>query len=167
MKTNKNLFSKLSYLASIFPWILYALAWIYTGYLVRNGLPFWISYIQAVVFFNAGIQGLWAATAHLLFPNQTAKSIGWKSASGFQTEIGATNLAFGITGLLSFFFPMWAIPVALMLAIFFAGCSYIHIKERLVKLNDAPCNSGPMLYNTILISASLFVCLIVVGLLLK
>lgn len=162
MKTNKELLTTGSKIASLFPWVLYAIACICTIYHTRNGSPFWLSYLQAVVFFNAGIQGLWASIGHLFFPHQTAKAIGWKS-SGFQTEVGSMNLGFGLTGVLSYFFPMWAIPVALIVAIFYAGCAYVHIKERIQVHNDAPCNSGPMLYNTIWVSLTLLISLIVIG----
>lgn len=142
-------------LGTYFPWILYALALMTTFLLMSNGKTFWQSYLQAVVFFMGGIQGLWAAIAHLFFPVATAKQIGWIS-NGFQTEMGATNLALGVTGILSWYNPSWLIPVALIIAIIFAGCAYIHIKDRLVNKNTAPCNSGPMLYTTILVSITLF-----------
>lgn len=144
--------SKMTY----FPWVLYILALILTFYLMSQGVSFWRSYLRAVVLFNGGVQGLWAAIGHLTRPEQTAKKIGWPS-SGFQTEIGAANLAIGITGILSFFITMWIMPVALIIAILYAGCVYAHLKDC---RNKAPCNMGPMLYNTILVSATLFLAVI-------
>lgn len=146
-------------LASLFPWVLYLLACLSTAYFVYYGAAFWPTFLLHVVFFNGGIQGLWAAMGHLFFPKETAKSIGWESC-GFQTEIGATNLAIGVAGVLCIFNPDWSIPVGLILAIFFSGCAYIHIKERIQLKNNAPCNSGPMLYNTIVVVISLYLSIV-------
>lgn len=134
-------------LASIFPWILSLCALIGTFYYAGN---FWEDFMKFIVLFNGGVQGLWAAVGHLLFPERVAKAIGWKS-NGFQTEIGATNLAIGVASILSFIYTEWLTPVALIMAIFYAGCVYVHIKELLFKENNSPLNSGPMLYNTIFV----------------
>ena len=134
-------------LASFFPWVLTLCALISTVYYAGH---FWEDFLKFTILFNGGIQGLWAAVGHLFFPQHVAKAIGWKS-SGFQTEIGATNLAIGVTSLLSFLHLEWLTPVALIMAIFYAGCVYVHIKERLFKENNSPLNSGPMLYNTIFV----------------
>jgi hypothetical protein len=143
-------------LASFFPWVLTLCALISTMYYAGC---FWEDFLKFTVLFNGGIQGLWAAVGHLLFPERVAKAIGWKT-SGFQTEIGATNLAIGITSLLSFLHPEWLTPIALIIAIFYAGCVYVHIKERLFKENDSPLNSGPILYNTIFVMIILVIGLI-------
>lgn len=142
--------------ATYFPWILYALALILTFYLMSHGVTFLRSYLRSVVLFNGGIQGLWAAAGHLARPEQTAKKIGWPS-SGFQTEIGGANLAIGITGVLSFFIPTWSMATALIIAIFYGVCAYAHLKDS---RNTAPCNKGPMLYNTVVVSATLFLAVI-------
>lgn len=147
-------------LASFFPWILYLLAWFCTLIAVNNGAVLSESLLLYVVIFNGGIQGLWAAIGHLVFPQETAKKIGWLS-NGFQTEIGATNLAIGTAGTLTFFYNVWAIPVGLILAIFLSGCVYIHIKDRIANNNNAPCNSGPMLYSSIAIVITIIACLII------
>jgi hypothetical protein len=122
---------------------------------------FWEDFLKFTILFNGGVQGLWAAVGHLIFPERVAKAIGWKS-NGFQTEIGATNLAIGVTSMLSFLHPAWLSPVALIISIFYAGCVYVHVKERLFKENDSTLNSGPMLYNTILVML-----ILVIGLILK
>jgi hypothetical protein len=145
--------------ATITPWIFYALAWLLTFYLMYKGASFWNSYLRSVVLFNGGFQGIWTSIGHLMLPKEAANNIGWKP-SAFQTEIGAANLAIGITSVVSYLMPTWLAPVALIIAIFYAGCVYVHVKDRLLNNNKAPCNSGPMLYNTILVSASLFIALI-------
>jgi hypothetical protein len=147
-------------LGTYFPWILYGLALLTTFFLMmEEDKSFWQSYLQAVVFFMGGVQGFWAGISHLLFPVAAAQQIGWTS-NGFQTEMGATNMALGVTGVLSWFHPHWLVPVALTIIIIFAGCAYVHIRELTVKKNKAPCNSGPMLYCTILVCSSLLMALL-------
>lgn len=141
-------------LSTFLPWIFYGGTLLTTAYLIMTGHPFWISYLRSIVFFNVGIQGIWAAIGHLFFPARAAHAIGWQPC-GFQTEIGATNLAIGVTGILSMFFFSWVVPIALVAAILYAGCIYIHIYDRIVNKNNAPCNSGPMLYNTIIVVISI------------
>ena len=143
-------------LASLIPWFLTLAAW--AGALFFHFVKmhaFLESLLFFTVIFNGGIQGLWAAVGHLCFPVATAAKIGWQS-NGFQTEIGGTNLALGITSVLCFWNHSWLLPVALIISIYYASCVYIHIKEKVVDKNNAPCNSGPMLYNTILVVMTLW-----------
>lgn len=146
-------------LVSLIPWILYALAWVCTLVAVQHGAPLFFMLMYFVVIFNGGIQGLWAALGHLAFPKQTAAKIGWQS-NGFQVEIGCANLAIGISGILTFFYPAWAAALSMFIVIYYGGCAYNHIKERLVDKNNAPCNSGPMLYSTIATVITLAICLL-------
>lgn len=135
-------------IVSLIPWFLYICAWIITLVQVQSGAPFWVTLLTWVVIFNGGMQGLWGALGHLAFPQRTAQKIGWTS-NGFQVEIGFTNLAMGITGLGCIFYPAWVPAIALFIVIYYAGCAYNHIKERVLLNNKSPCNSGPMLYSTI------------------
>ncbi|GEM_PF-5395269 len=137
--------------ASLFPWILYLIAWIFTGYyFYSDSYPFWETLLFYVILLNGGIQGLWAAVGHLIFPKQTAEKIGWQPC-GFQTEMGGANLAIGIVSILCFWYRDWIVPVGLMIAILFSVCAFQHIRDRIVNKNNAPCNSGPMMYNTIIV----------------
>lgn len=145
-------------LASIFPWILYLLAWVCTLMAVENAEPFWPTLLLYTVIFNGGIQGLWSALGHLCFPKETAKKIGW-SSNAFQSEVGATDLALGIAGSLCFVYRSWSIPVGLILGIFYLGCVGVHIRDRYKNKNTAPCNSGPMLYNTLVVAITIFLSL--------
>lgn len=135
-------------LTAFFPWFLYVLAWICSVASIKHGMPFTDALVYFIIIFNGGIQGLWAATGHLFFPAQTAQKIGWQS-NGFQVEIGFANLAIGVTGILTYFFQSWSQPLATFIIIYYSGCAYNHIKERVLYKNNAPCNSGPMLYSTI------------------
>lgn len=146
-------------LTSLFPWLLYALAWLLAVLHPLHNTNIWTALLFYLVIFNGGLQGVWAAIGHLAFPEKTAKKIGWQS-NGFQIEIGFANLGIGITGLLTFFFPEWSIPIGVFIALYYGGCAYNHIKERLIYKNNAPCNSGPMLYSTIVTVITLLICLI-------
>ncbi|MCB1113799.1 MAG: hypothetical protein KDK62_03500 [Chlamydiia bacterium] len=145
-------------LGPFFPWILLGLTLVFAilGWLL--GTPFWKAYLSSGAFFMGGVQGVWAAFAHLLNPEKTARGIGWEK-SPFQTEMGFTNLAIGITGLLSFFYPSWSVAVALIVAILFAGCAFVHIKDLIENKNTAPFNAGPMLLSTIITALTLFIAL--------
>lgn len=138
------------------PWIFYALSLAGTAYFMSIGDSFWEAYIRALVFFNGGIQCLWAAIGHLIFPVQTAQKIGWQP-NGFQTEIGFVNVAFSVTGILSLFNLMFLGPLALMLAIFYSGCIYAHIRDRM-RTGRKPSLGC---YNLILVVVSIVSALIV------
>lgn len=126
---------------------------------VWQGASFWVSILTYVVIFNGGIQGLWGAVGHLVFPQKTAEKIGWTS-NGFQVEIGFTNLALGVTGALCIIYQQWVVPIALFIIIYYAGCAFNHIKERILSKNTAPCNSGPMLYSTLITVVTLVIALV-------
>lgn len=148
-------------LMSFFPWVLYVVAWIFSLFAVQHGAPLAAALLYYVVIFCCGVQGLWASIGHLAFPEKTAQKIGWQS-NGFQVEIGFANLGIGLTGVLTYLFPAWAPALAFFTVIFYGGCAYNHIKERLVYKNKSPLNSGPMLYSTIVIVITLAICLPVI-----
>lgn len=145
-------------LMSLIPWLLYLAAWGFALVIGHNGEPLNMALLHYVVIFNGGLQGLWAALGHLGFPQKTAASIGWKS-NGFQVEIGFANLGIGITGTMVILAANWSEPIGLFIAIYYAGCAYNHIKERFIAHNNAPCNSGPMLYSTIATVITILLCL--------
>lgn len=156
MKKSVGSFSIVSWI----PWILYILALLSTFYLMSKGLPFWGSYLLSVVFFNGGVQGIWAAIGHLFFPARVAQRVGWVEHYNLQRVLGFANLGIGVTGLLSLLYPFWALPVGLIVAIFFGGCAFVHITEH--KRNKTGCHCGPMLYNLILVSITLLIAVIMV-----
>lgn len=146
---NKNVALASLDLTTWIPWILYSSSLLVTMLLVMRGDLFWPTFLRSIVFFMYGVQGLWAAVGHLLFPAQTALKIGWQPCQ-FQTEIGFANLAYGILGIISFFyFHCWIEAIALMGVIFYTGAVYTHIKDMHEHNNSASLNSGPMLYSTI------------------
>lgn len=144
-------------IATFVPWFFYICALVTTAYLKHfEHYSLGHALLLSVIFFNGGIQSLWSSLGHLLSPEKTAQAIGWKS-SGFQTEVGFTNLAIGVASVLCIWHYFWLIPVALIRTIFLLGCVYTHIKDRIVNKNQAPCNSGPMLYCSIIIALTLII----------
>jgi hypothetical protein len=136
-----------------FTWIMVVFAIVFAFF---SQAAFLISLQTWLLFFLGGVVGLWAAMGHLLQPEQTAKSIGWKT-SPFQREMGFTNLAMGVAGIIS---PWQSIQfqfcLILILSILWWGCAYGHIKEAIEKKNFAVHNAGPMLYTTILVPVVLW-----------
>jgi hypothetical protein len=51
-----------------------------------------------------GVNSLFMYYEHVFTPHQIAGYIGWPPDSPFQQEVGYANLAFGILGILCFFF---------------------------------------------------------------
>lgn len=153
---DKIVTNKIFDIATWTPWILYGFALLLSLFLVSKGFLFWPTYLRCLVLFMYGVQGLWAAIGHLLYPATTAAKIGWKPCE-FQTEIGFANLAYGIVGIASFFYHELVVAVALMGVIFYTGCAYTHIKDIRINKNSASLNSGPMLYSTIITVVSIFV----------
>lgn len=140
------------FLGTYFGLILFFSALVATFYFIVQGRAYWPSYFQSLVFFMGGIQGFWLGIAYLFFPAYSAKQIGWIS-NGFQTEMGATNLALGVTGVMSWWNPSWLMPIALIVAILSAGRAYARFKDILVNNNRTLAN----MYSTdLLVSVNLF-----------
>ena len=105
------------------------------------------------LFINIGLSGIFAFTGHAFFSEKVAINLGWPSGSPFQFEVAATNLAFGILGILS----MWIrgnfwVATGLGSAVFSFGAAYGHIREMITKQNFAIYNIGSVLFvNDILV----------------
>ena len=98
--------------------------------------------------FAAG--GAWlfvSGLGHVMIPDEIAETIGWPAGSPFQREVGFTDLAWGILGLLSVltrgsFREAYVIGTL----VFLWGAAGGHIYEMVANDNSAPNNSGVMLY---------------------
>ena len=100
------------------------------------------TFLATTLFFNVGILGLLGFYVHTFYAADTARSIGWASGSPFQFEVAVANLAFGVVGILSWFFRgyFW-LALVLAYVIYFVGCFYGHIIQY--RLGDtAPYNIG-------------------------
>lgn len=101
--------------------------------------------------FPVGLMGLWGALGHLVFPAQSAASIGW-ATSPFQTEVGLANLGMGLAGIIAAFWRDWGFraAVAVMMAGFLGGAGINHIIQIGKTGNLAAGNAGPILYTDLL-----------------
>lgn len=105
------------------------------------------SFLSYILFFNMGLMGLLAAYAHVFMGPETAKSIGWEPGSPFQYEIGMANLAFGVLGILSYWFrgSFWNASI-IGWSVLLLGCFIGHIINYYTENNTAPYNIGPYIW---------------------
>jgi hypothetical protein len=113
-----------------------------------NHAPLWSSLLHAVVFFNIGLQGIFAFVGHTLKADESADKIGWPRGNPFQTEVAFANLAFGVRGALICVWPGADYLVALLLGstIFVYGAVYTHLREYVLRKNDGTLDTGTLIY---------------------
>ncbi len=109
---------------------------------------------------SVGIGSVWAFIGHVFLTSQVAASIGW-AVSPFQLEVAFANLAIGVLGILCFWIRdnFWTATV-IVSSIFLLGNAYGHIVNMVLFANNAPGNSGSVLYMDILGPIILIVLLI-------
>lgn len=103
-------------------------------------------FLSYILFFMMGIMGLLAAYAHVFIGPEIAQSIGWES-SPFQFEIGMANLAFGVLGILSYWFrgTFWDASI-IGWSILLLGCFVGDVINYYAENNAAPYNIGPPIW---------------------
>ncbi len=117
------------------------------------------TFLSYILLFSVGIMSLLAFYAHVFEPDFTAAQIGWKP-SPFQYEMGMTNLAIGILGVLSYWFrDNFRLATVIAYFVIFVGCFIGHIIE-FFKGNTAPFNIGPNIWLADLIIPFLVVSLL-------
>jgi hypothetical protein len=91
--------------------------------------------------------GLFGFMGHTLVADDVAAQIGWPAGNPFQTEVGFTNLAFGVLGLLCARFrgDFW-LATCVGWGVFLVGAGVTHVVDLVAHGNDAPSNTGPVLY---------------------
>jgi hypothetical protein len=109
-------------------------------------------FLLSLLVITVGFGSLWAFAGHLFFASQVASYIGWAPGSPFQTEVGFTNLAFGVLGLLCFWIRgnFWTATV-IGVSVFYLGAAIGHINNMFAASNYAPGNVGADLVLNILI----------------
>lgn len=105
--------------------------------------------LKYLVFFSAGLGGVWAGTGHVFFAREVAASIGWQP-SPFQFEVGLANYGFGLAGL---FAPLagfgYLLALVVAQSVFLLGAAWGHIVQ--MRAGDfAPNNAGIIFYTDIL-----------------
>ncbi|CCB86060.1 DUF6790 family protein [Parachlamydia acanthamoebae] len=102
--------------------------------------------LKSIIFFNIGCMGLIGFYAHTFMPDETARNIGWPTGNPFQFEVAVANLAFGILGVLSPWFPsLFWVPTVLGSVVFLFGCAWGHFVQW-GKGDVAPYNAGPFVW---------------------
>ena len=95
---------------------------------------------------------LLAGFAHLFIADEVAESIGWAPGSPFQREIGFTDVAWGIMGLLAIRMPgTFREAFVIGTGIFLWGAAGGHIYEMITEDNFSRNNSGLLLAIDILL----------------
>lgn len=141
------------------PLALYLLAFVFAFFVQSLTHSFASALFFGLLLFSVGIQGIWAWFGHCFYSESVAQSIGWPS-SPFQNEVGYANLAFGIGGILAFFWPILAPGVAIGIIIFMLSAAWGHAREMIKAKNFAPGNAGPIFYTDILVPVTLIICLL-------
>lgn len=103
-------------------------------------------FLMYLIFFNIGVQGVFAFMGHAFMANQIAREIGWPIGSPFQFEVAVANLGMGVAGLLGIFWrKTYWLAVLIMSSVFIFGAAYGHFVQ-MAKGDMSPYNSGIFLY---------------------
>ncbi len=110
---------------------------------------------------TVGAVGLFAGLGHTTFAQQTAAQTGFPANNPFQWEVGWTDIAIGVLGLICLFRRDFWWPTAIVNAVFLWGATWGHIYQLVVHGNHHPGNSGPVLYADVLVPLLILVLLAV------
>lgn len=116
-----------------------------------------------ILLINVGFQGILAGIMHWYGPtaDKTAEKIGWMPKSPFQKEVAAADAAFGILGILSFFFRdnfLVATVIGASIMLFFMGIG--HVLDIKKSRNIAVYNAGSVVYFDLLIPVAMIILLV-------
>jgi len=112
-----------------------------------------------MLFMAVGLSGVWGFIMHVFFSDIASAHIGWQ-ANSFEFEVGLTNLALGVSGLIAAF-GSWGYRAAVttVTTIFLWGAAIGHIKQIILLHNYSPGNAGTILITDILIPLTLLILL--------
>jgi hypothetical protein len=99
-----------------------------------------------------GVNSLFAFYGHAFLSDEIARYIGWPTGNPFQLEVAATNLTFGILGVLCMWIRghFWTATL-LGISIWYLGDAYVHLRDLSLHGNTAPGNAGVPLYMDIIL----------------
>jgi hypothetical protein len=117
--------------------------------------------LRYLFFFPLGVQGLWAFVGHVIYPQESAASIGW-APSPFQYEVGVANLGLALASFYAAFSGFQArAATAIAVACFLVGAGLGHIQDIVDEGNFAPGNAGPIMITDFLTPIVILVLLLV------
>ncbi|MCX7124056.1 MAG: hypothetical protein NTV32_10440 [Gammaproteobacteria bacterium] len=113
------------------------------------GAPIFKSLLKWLLVSSVGLQGLFAFVGHFFRANDTARKIGWKQGSPFQTEVAFSNLALGVLGILSYWFIgyFWLATI-ISRTVFSFGAAYTHLLDIKQNKNFKKYNAGIILWGS-------------------
>ena len=122
------------------------------------------AFLAWILLVNIGIQGLLAGFMHWYGPTAktVAEKIGWAPGSPFQKEVAAADTAFGVLGILAFFFRdnfLAATVIGASVMLFLMGIG--HVLDLWKTRNLSPYNTGSVVYFDLLIPV-VMICLLIV-----
>ncbi|GGI91260.1 DUF6790 family protein [Legionella impletisoli] len=130
--------------------MLFIASFIY-AYLVSPLYPTYLAaLLSCLLLFSVGILNIIEWFYYCYKTRKTAREIGWKP-SPFQHEAGYADLGFGVAGVLSYFYAIFAPGVVVAFSIFSFGVAWGHIREMIKMGNYKAGNVGPVLFTDILI----------------
>ena len=107
-------------------------------------------YLLYTLLLGVGIGGLFSAVGHLAFADRVAEQLGWPSGTGFQTEVGLFDLAFGVLGVCCIWFrDQWWNATAIGWAIFGVGAAANHLLDVTEKGDSASGNVGSLVLDLV------------------
>ena len=109
----------------------------------NRSISFFELLLLYVLVFGVGVAGLMSFVGHLFFADLIATKIGWATGSPFQFEIGVSDGAWGVLGILCIWFRknFW-LATGLGWSLFLIGAGYGHLRDLIAKNNYAPYNYG-------------------------
>jgi hypothetical protein len=109
-----------------------------------------------------GLGGVFGFIGHTVFADRAAASIGWPAGNPFQTEVAVANLAFGVLGVLCYWFrsEFWLATV-IGSSVWQLGDAVGHVQQIVVANNWSPNNAGPALYADVLVPLILITLLVI------
>ena len=124
---------------------------IYLLKLDRNPKTVLETIIAYAFVFSLGASCIYAFMGHAFAAKQVAEYIGWAPGSPFQFEVAVANLAFGVLGVLCFWFRgrFWLATI-IGFSVFGFGAAYGHVVDMQQNHNYAPGNAGAPLYSDII-----------------
>lgn len=94
-----------------------------------------------------GVATLLAGFQHLFNSNKIANYIGWPTGSGFQLELGWSEVGLGLASIFAIWFRgTYFIAPSIAGSVLYLGAAFVHAQDIAKKGNLNPGNAGPVFY---------------------